>query len=111
MKGRALEPSHPISTTICNIPRTQSEADEPEKHSKQKRDEKDKGIHEMLFQAPKQNSYTSFSYCFYAVDQNSKQHNNPNAPFHINTRFLSLSLPVKQPLTVTSSRCRRVNFH
>ena len=28
----------------------------------------------MSFQAPKQNSYAPFLYCFYAVDQISKQH-------------------------------------
>jgi hypothetical protein len=57
MKGRALEPSHPISTTICNIPFIQSEADEHKKHDKQKRVEECQGIHEMSFQAPKQNFY------------------------------------------------------
>jgi hypothetical protein len=74
MKGRALKPCHPISTTICNIPHTQSEADEHKKHDKQKRDEKGQGIHEMSFQAPKQNTYAPSWYCFYAVDQISKQH-------------------------------------
>jgi hypothetical protein len=64
MKGRALKPSHPNSTIICNIPRTQSKADEHKKHNKQKRDEKDQEIHEMSFQALKQNSYTPSWYCF-----------------------------------------------
>jgi hypothetical protein len=64
MKGRALKPSHPISTIICNILRTQSKADERKKHNKQKRDKKDQEINEMSFQALKQNSYTPSWYCF-----------------------------------------------
>ena len=86
MKGRALEPSHPISTTICNIPCTQSKADEHKKHDKQKRDEKDLGIHEISFQAPKQNFYVPSWYCFYAVDQISKQHT------YTTTQYLRLKL-------------------
>jgi hypothetical protein len=74
MNGRALESSHPISLTICSIPSTQSKADGHKKHEKRKRDEKDQGIHKMSFQAPKQNSDTPSWYCFYAVDQISKQH-------------------------------------
>jgi hypothetical protein len=66
--------SHPISTTICNIPHTQSEADEHKKHDKQKRDEKCQGIHEMSFQVPKQNSYAPSKYWFYAVNRISKEH-------------------------------------
>jgi hypothetical protein len=109
MKGRAHESSHPISTTICSVPNTQSKADEHKKHEKQKRDEKDQGIHEISFQVPKQNSYTPSGYCFYAVDQISKQH---TCTIPINTRFLSLSFPVKPPhIEISSSRSRSVNFH
>jgi hypothetical protein len=50
-------PSSPLIPFLpqfsCNIPRTQSEADEHKKHDKQKRDEKGQGIHKIPFQAPK----------------------------------------------------------
>jgi hypothetical protein len=108
-KGGPLRPLIPFLPQNVNIPSTQSKADEHKKHDKQKRDEKDQGIHEMSFQAPKQNSYTHSWDCLYAVDQISKQH---TCTIPINTRFLSLSFSVKPPLIVTSSsRSRSVNFH
>ena len=102
IKGRVPEPSHPISTRICNIPRTQSEADEHKKGQ---------GIHEMSFQAPKQNSYSSMHLPGTVSMLLTKSPSSIHAPFHITTRFLSLSLPVKPPLNVTSSRSRSINFY
>jgi hypothetical protein len=113
MKGRAFEPSHPVSITICPIPHVHSNADQHTKHEKQQRREEVTMFFLESFEVPTQNLYTSIWYSFYVNDRSSTQHTpyhqykileSPiDSQFFISSQFLIRikSIPVKQdPLSL-----------
>ena len=113
MKGRAFEPSHPVSITIRPIPHVHSNADQHTKHNKQQRREEVTMFFLESFEVPTQNLYTSIWYGFYVNDLSSTQHTpyhqykileSPiHSQFFMRSQFLirSKSIPVKQdPLSL-----------
>jgi len=113
MKGRAFEPSHPVSITIRPIPHVHSNADKHAKHDKQQRREEVTMFFLESFEVPTQNLYTSIWYGFYVNDLSSTQHTpyhqykileSPiHSQFFMRSQFLirSKSIPVKQdPLSL-----------
>jgi hypothetical protein len=84
MKGRAFEPSHPVSITICPIPHVHSNADQHTTHDKQQRREEVTMFFLESFEVPTQNLYTSIWYSFFVNNRSSMQH----TPYH-QYKFLS----------------------